>query len=249
MINTNTSIISIGNSYSFLRRAVNQGTRNYEYRIKTCGYIPYFVCNEGLISWRRACPNGYQERISDINYDNPLYILIANGIMKSTSDLFYNVFKWAGFLKGYQNKENLYYISKGAIFTDDFKPLLIVMCNYDKVIKDMKSNNVFAKKNGETYLNYPSDLYTNINKKESLDLFISRKIFYNEFKFNNKKICSEIHNEILPELLKLNLRTHIREDLDIFYRVKVNTSYNNSQMQSFMKSIFKEEVEYYSKIF
>jgi len=237
--NTNTDLLNFEDSLMYLRRLSNNPGSYYTDKfIKIYNYIPYFMINSNLYL------NEYKK--FKFKYKENMFVKIEGGEIKSTGNLFYYVFKYAGFLKKVILKENVYFVGKGFISDKHLNPLIIIT-SYIKDIIEKERNipkyglyfNSSNELNKDLEYRYTSHLNTHFHNKENLDIFISRRLYDLNYINNNKKICNEIHSKILPYLMSLDIRTHIRKDLDIFTNILIDKSLNSEGMDN----LLKEEVE------
>ena len=172
------------------------------------------------------------ERLFIYNYDNSSYkynsyllpLEYYDTPIKVLGEKFYTCFAHLNKFRKYSVATKSYYIGKGIITDDLFNPLLLTTYHLD--IGDLDRYN-YEHNAGRT----PTPHFD----QSKLKIYLSRKIFTEEFREQNKKLHKELFNVIIPKLMELEIPITVKTELNMLTEVFVDPSLTINQLQDKFK--------------
>lgn len=157
------------------------------------------------------------------NYLDPMYKSFSKGVM----DMF------SGSGRGYGNHLNkieingdILYVARGAIYDKDLDPLILITIKYLNIDR-------LRLQYGDRELD-----------RNSMTIFINRKVFNEEFKTANTTIYNNLHRKFISPLMEEAIRVEIKDNIDFSVTVQ-DISY---EMHLDYKQILLDNIEEIKKI-
>ena len=183
---------------------------NREIPIYTLDSERLFIFNYDTLSYN------YNSYVKELNYyDNPIKVL---------GEKFYLCFANLANFKKYSVSNKSYYIGKGIITDIAFNPLLLTTYVLDS--GDLERFN-YEHSAGRTPIPHFD--------QSKLKVYLSREIFTEEFREQNKRLHKELFNVIIPKLMELDIPITVKTELNMLTKTFVDPSLTIGQLQDKFK--------------
>lgn len=168
----------------------------------------------------------------------------SEAVFKSLGKPFKDTLKYkiGSLLKIELNGEKVYYVAKGIILDKEFNPLVVMSVKLRKHYWNIIMHLHHIMNTPRSHYSFPNnfDRLNLINKTvayEDLTFYIRKSVFSNEFKNDNGRMYSFIHNKYIPEIVSYDIKTRIVANPEFFSTVEIV-----EDLEFLTKGKFKKEV-------